>query len=216
MLPCLTLCIIKYGSRVWSNQGKRIVPCPTPGLKREASGCPWQWLTNLTYIITHTHTHTHTYTHTHTHTHTLMSIYRGAHSLTNMCLRHIYMAKYVYEWICNLFKFVISMVKFCIKETNIFGLYLYIHVYRLLKFFSMKFSHFGSQINKNTALECWVFFCYIKSKLTEMSSDAWRYNYFATSENDSLFVLIWFLLQKYVLCFHHLQPFCFIGFSWIS
>ena len=31
MTPCLTLSIIRYGSRIkWSNPGKRVVPSPTP------------------------------------------------------------------------------------------------------------------------------------------------------------------------------------------
>ena len=55
MPPCLTLSIIRYGSRVkWSNPGKGVVPSPTPWCsklsKREPSGHPRLWSpTLLTY-----------------------------------------------------------------------------------------------------------------------------------------------------------------------
>ena len=57
MPPCLTLSIIRYGSRVkWSNPGKGVAPFPTPWCsklsKREPSGHPRLWSpTLLTYII---------------------------------------------------------------------------------------------------------------------------------------------------------------------
>ena len=56
MPPCLTLSIIRYGSRVkWHNTGKGVALSPTPWcsklLKREPSGHPRLWsLTLLTYI----------------------------------------------------------------------------------------------------------------------------------------------------------------------
>ena len=48
MPPCLTLSIIRYGSRVkWSNPGKGVAPSPTPWCsklsKREPSGHPRLW-----------------------------------------------------------------------------------------------------------------------------------------------------------------------------
>ena len=55
MPPCLTLSIIRYGSRVkWSNPGKGVAPSPTPWCsklsKREPSGHPRLWSpTLLTY-----------------------------------------------------------------------------------------------------------------------------------------------------------------------
>ena len=53
MPPCLTLSIIRYGSRVkWSNPGKGVAPSPTPRCsklsKREPSGHPRLW--SPTYI----------------------------------------------------------------------------------------------------------------------------------------------------------------------
>ena len=60
MPPCLTLSIIRYGSRVkWSNPGKGVAPSPTPWCsklsKREPSGHPRLWsptlLTLYIYII---------------------------------------------------------------------------------------------------------------------------------------------------------------------
>ena len=55
MPPCLTLSIIRYGSRVkWSNPGKEVAPSPTPWCsklsKREPSGHPRLW--SPTYIMT--------------------------------------------------------------------------------------------------------------------------------------------------------------------
>ena len=56
MPPCLTLSIIRYGSRVkWSNPGKGVAPSPTPWCsklsKREPSGHPRLWSpTLLTYF----------------------------------------------------------------------------------------------------------------------------------------------------------------------
>ena len=57
MPPCLTLSIIRYGSRVkWSNPGKGVAPSPTPWcsklLKREPSGHPRLWSTIYIYIFT--------------------------------------------------------------------------------------------------------------------------------------------------------------------
>ena len=55
MPPCLTLSIVRYGSRVkWSNPGKGVAPSPTPWCsklsKREPSGHPRLWSpTLLTY-----------------------------------------------------------------------------------------------------------------------------------------------------------------------
>ena len=55
MPPCLTLSIIRYGSRAtWSNPGKGVAPSPTPWCsklsKREPTGHPRQWSpTLLTY-----------------------------------------------------------------------------------------------------------------------------------------------------------------------
>ena len=57
MPPCLTLSIIRYGSRVkWSNPGKGVAPSPTPWCsklsKREPSGHPRLWSPTLfTYIL---------------------------------------------------------------------------------------------------------------------------------------------------------------------
>ena len=56
MPPCLTLSIIRYGSRVkWSNPGKGVAPSPTSWCsklsKREPSGHPRLWSpTLLTYM----------------------------------------------------------------------------------------------------------------------------------------------------------------------
>ena len=56
MPPCLTLSIIRYGSRVkWSNPGKGVAPSPTPWCsklsEREPSGHPRLWSpTLLTYL----------------------------------------------------------------------------------------------------------------------------------------------------------------------
>ena len=52
MPPCLTLSIIRYGSRVkWSNPGKEVAPSPTPWCiklsKREPSGHPRLWSPTL-------------------------------------------------------------------------------------------------------------------------------------------------------------------------
>ena len=52
MPPCLTLSIIRYGSKVkWSNLGKGVVPSPTPWCsklsKREPSGHPRLWSPTL-------------------------------------------------------------------------------------------------------------------------------------------------------------------------
>ena len=52
MPPCLTLSIIRYGSRVkWSNPGKGVAPSPTPWYsklsKREPSGHPRLWSPTL-------------------------------------------------------------------------------------------------------------------------------------------------------------------------
>ena len=53
--PCLTLSIIRYGSRVkWSNPGKGVAPSPTPWCsklsKREPSGHPRLWSPTLLFI----------------------------------------------------------------------------------------------------------------------------------------------------------------------
>ena len=55
MPPCLTLCIIRYGSRVkWSNPGKGVAPSPTLWCsklsKREPSGHPRLWSPTLLYM----------------------------------------------------------------------------------------------------------------------------------------------------------------------
>ena len=56
MPPCLTLSIIRYGSRVkWSNPGKGVAPSPTPWCsklsKREPSGHPRLWSPTLLFYI---------------------------------------------------------------------------------------------------------------------------------------------------------------------
>ena len=56
MPPCLTLGIIRYGSRVkWSNPGKGVAPSPTHWCsklsKREPSGHPRLWSPTLLYFI---------------------------------------------------------------------------------------------------------------------------------------------------------------------
>ena len=56
MPPCLTLSIIRYGSRVkWSNPGKGVAPSPTPRYsklsKREPSGHPRLWSPTLVYLL---------------------------------------------------------------------------------------------------------------------------------------------------------------------
>ena len=55
MPPCLTLSIIRYGSRVkWSNPGKGVAPSPTPWCsklsKREPSGHPRLWSLTFTFL----------------------------------------------------------------------------------------------------------------------------------------------------------------------
>ena len=55
MPPCLTLSIIRYGSRVkWSNPGKGVAPSPTPRRsklsKREPSGHPRLWSPTLLFF----------------------------------------------------------------------------------------------------------------------------------------------------------------------
>ena len=56
MPPCLTLSIIRYGTRVkWSNPGKGVAPSPTPWCsklsKREPSGHPRLWSPTLLFYI---------------------------------------------------------------------------------------------------------------------------------------------------------------------
>ena len=56
MPSCLTLSIIRYGSRVkWSNPRKGVVPFPTPWcsklLKRESLGHPWLWSPTFYYML---------------------------------------------------------------------------------------------------------------------------------------------------------------------
>ena len=56
MPPCLTLSIIRYGSRVkWSNPGKGVAPSPTPWCsklsKREPSGHPRLWSPTLLLFL---------------------------------------------------------------------------------------------------------------------------------------------------------------------
>ena len=110
MPPCLTLGIIRYGSRVkWCNLGKGVAPSPTPWCsklsKREPSGHPRLWShyyiiswSNIyievfidIIIITHAHTHTymHTHTHTYTHSHTYIYIYIYIQSSTDRLFRSI-------------------------------------------------------------------------------------------------------------------------------
>ena len=60
MPPCLTLSIIRYGSRVkWSNPGKGVAPSPTPWCsklsKREPSGHPRLWSPTLLYFYSSPH-----------------------------------------------------------------------------------------------------------------------------------------------------------------
>ena len=60
MPPCLTLSIIRYGSRVkWSNPGKGVAPSPTPWCsklsKREPSGHPRLWSPTLLHIVYNFH-----------------------------------------------------------------------------------------------------------------------------------------------------------------
>ena len=55
MPPCITLSIIRYGSRVkWSNPGKGVAPSPTPWCsklsEREPSGHPRLWSPTLLYL----------------------------------------------------------------------------------------------------------------------------------------------------------------------
>ena len=70
MPPCLTLSIIRYGSRVrWSNPGKEVAPSPTPWCSSYRKG---SLLVALDYgrqlyfffFITHTNTRSHPHTHT--------------------------------------------------------------------------------------------------------------------------------------------------------
>ena len=56
MLPCLTLSIIRYESRVkWRNPGKGVAPSPTPWCssygKEESSGHPRLWSPTFTYYL---------------------------------------------------------------------------------------------------------------------------------------------------------------------
>ena len=56
MPPCLTLSIIRYGTRVkWSNPEKGVAPSPTPWCsklsKREPSGHPRLWSPTLLLLI---------------------------------------------------------------------------------------------------------------------------------------------------------------------
>ena len=60
MPPCLTLSIIRYGSRVkWSNPGKGVAASPTPWCsklsKREPSGHPRLWSPTFLLIYLHTY-----------------------------------------------------------------------------------------------------------------------------------------------------------------
>ena len=50
MPPCLTLSIIRYGSRVkWSKPGKEVVPSPSPK-EKEAFGLSLTTVANCTYF----------------------------------------------------------------------------------------------------------------------------------------------------------------------
>ena len=60
MPPCLTLSILRYGSRVkWSNPGKGVAPFPTPWCsklsKREPSGHPRLWSPTLLTLCIRTY-----------------------------------------------------------------------------------------------------------------------------------------------------------------
>ena len=56
MSPCLTLSIIRYGSRVkWSNPGKGVAPFPTPwccSYRKGSLGLPSTMVANFTYLLT--------------------------------------------------------------------------------------------------------------------------------------------------------------------
>ena len=73
MPPCLTLSIIRYGSRVkWSNPGNGVAPSPTPR-------CRSYWKGSLRIALDYGRQHTHTHTHTHTHIYIYIYVYvRGA------------------------------------------------------------------------------------------------------------------------------------------
>ena len=91
MAPCLTLSIIRYGSRVkWSNPGKGVAPSPTPWCSKQSKGerssHPRLWSPTLLTLFTkysltryigiiHIFTHVHTHTHTHTHIYIYIYIY---------------------------------------------------------------------------------------------------------------------------------------------
>ena len=57
--PCLTLSIIRYGSRIkWSNPGKRVAPSPTPWCSSYQKGSLWVILDYgcQFYYFTYSHT----------------------------------------------------------------------------------------------------------------------------------------------------------------
>ena len=97
MPPCLTLSIIRYGSRVkWSNPGKGVAPSPTPWCsklsKREPSGYPRLWSPT-----THTHIYLCISTHTHTHIHAYIHIYIYIYIYT---YSYTYIYVYIYMCVC--------------------------------------------------------------------------------------------------------------------
>ena len=52
MPPCLTLSIIRYGSRVkWSNPGKGVAPSPTPRCSKLSKREPSTMVANFTYLL---------------------------------------------------------------------------------------------------------------------------------------------------------------------
>ena len=92
MPPCLTLSIIRYGSRVkWSNPGKGVAPSPTHWCsklsKREPSGHPRLWLPTLL-----------TFTYTYNCMYSCIMIYNIIHCLTlNMpTIFFIYLLSFAY------------------------------------------------------------------------------------------------------------------------
>ena len=102
--PCLTVSIIRYGSRVkWSNPGNGVAPSPTPWCSSYRKGSLRVTLGSLTlitlyiplhrlkdahvythvHICSYTHKKRHANTHTHTHTHTHIYIYIYIYIYTN-------------------------------------------------------------------------------------------------------------------------------------
>ena len=92
MPPCLTLSVIRYGSRVkWSNPGKGVAPFPTPWSSSYRKGSLRVTLDYghqlYIYIYIYTHTHIYTTSTSDTHTHTYIYIYIHTHTEVCICVQ---------------------------------------------------------------------------------------------------------------------------------